>query len=236
MDSKTFDELAKATTGVTSRRGAVGLIAGAALAAGLTRFDLNLAAAKKGKGKNNKKRCKKLNQGCGGKKKCCKGLTCTGGVCVAQPACVVNGDCAANQICQNGACVPTPPECVINNDCGLNEICQNGSCVPTPDCFDDDDCDDNEACQGGTCNCPEQENGRCIRRCEVQNDCPGASSCRNHFPEDSSSIQDGICVDEPFILCDAANCNGDGGCDGDEICIATGCSSGTFKCSPFSVF
>ncbi len=228
MDGKNFDELTR-TVDATSRRGALGALIGIATTAGLTRLDA-LAKRKKGSGKGKGKRCRKLGQGCGGKKKCCKGTLCTGGVC----------SCPAGTVLTNGACVPpTAPECVRNTDCGTNQICQNGACVPAPpqpECVNDNDCGDNEACQGGTCNCPARENGRCIRRCEVQNDCPGASSCRNHFPEDSSFIEDGVCVDEPFILCDAANCNGEGGCNGDELCIATGCSSGTFKCSPFSVF
>jgi len=234
MDGKTFDELAKATTGVTSRRGAVGLIAGAALAAGLTRFDFGLAEAKKKKN-TKKKRCKKLNQGCGGKKKCCKGLACTAGIC----------SCPTGDVPSGSTCVPAPPPpppppggCQGNGDCHSGQICQNGSCVPEPECLNDDDCGDNEACQGGVCNCPEIEDGRCIRRCDNGGDCPGFPSCRNLSPETSSTFVNGVCVNEPFLLCDVAACTVNQNCASNEVCVMLSCEGSTpvGRCHPFSVF
>lgn len=60
MDGKTFDELTRTTANGTTRRGTLGLLAGAALAAGLAKLDL-ADAKKKGKGKNKNKKCRKLN-------------------------------------------------------------------------------------------------------------------------------------------------------------------------------
>ncbi len=265
MDERTFDDLTRAAGATRSRRGTLGLLA-AALAAVSLPIGPATARKKRGaKGNNrNKKRCRKLGQGCGKKKRCCQGLVCTDGACSCPgetlqsggscvpappppappppppaPECTVNGDCGANEICQNGECVPKPPECVKDNDCGNNEICQNGECVPQPpECTVDGDCDDNEACQDGVCFCPEIEDGRCIRRCEVQNDCPGASSCRNLSPEDSPFIEDGVCVDEPFFLCDVASCTVNNDCDNDEVCVMLTCEGfdPVGRCHPFSVF
>jgi hypothetical protein len=253
VDGTTFDMLAREAGRVTNRRGALGLVLGgvaAAVAAGP-----DIAFARRGKGK--KKRCRKLTQGCGGKNKCCKGLTCTNGACACPagtvasgntcvpqpsgPTCTSDAQCGSGQVCQGGACVPAPPECVKDADCAAaNAKCVNGKCVVkvVNECEQDDDCGSNEVCEAGpngkVCRCPDEENGRCIRRCEKQSNCPGACSCRNHFPEDSELIKDGICVKEPFILCDAKTCDADSDCKSNEICIGTGCgSNGTvFKCSP----
>lgn len=208
MDGQTFDALVRSAGEARTRRGALGLLIGGAATAALARIEPALGRKKgKGKGKGKKKkRCKKPGQGCGGKNK----KSCCKGITCTSSVCT----CPTGTVPSGGKCVPlVEPECVNDSDCGNNESCINGSCT-----------------------CLEQESGRCIRRCDVQADCPGASSCRNHFPEDSPLIEDGVCVDEPFILCDAANCAGDSDCDADELCIATSCSSGTFKCSPFSVF
>ncbi len=180
MHGRMFDDLTRAAAGATTRRRALGLLAGSGLAAGLARFDL--AAAKKGK---KKKRCKKLFQGCGGKKKCCKGLLCVDGSCGCPAGTVPSGgkcsnpdpqecdndnDCGANEICQNGKCVPEPPECDNDNDCGNDEICDDGECVPAPpECVNDNDCGNFEVC----------ENGECVfePQCELDNDCPPNSVC-----------------------------------------------------------
>ena len=253
MDGRQFDDLARTAGVAIPRRTALGAVLAGAIAAAIAGPEL--AVAKRGK---KKKRCKKLTQGCGGKNKCCKGLTCTGGACgcpagtvasgstcVPQPpaGCTSDAQCGAGQVCQGGTCVPAPPQCVKDADCGNPDLeCVNGACVDSPDeCQQDNDCGPNEVCQirpaGNVCRCPTVENGLCVRRCDVQSDCPGACSCRNHFPEDSPFIEDGICVDEPFLLCDAKTCDSDNDCKNNEICIGTGCgSNGTvFKCSPICV-
>jgi hypothetical protein len=259
MDASMFDELTRAASEATSRRGALTLMAGAALAAVMATIS-PVAAKKHGKGKSkhNKKKCRTLNQSCGGKhKKCCPGQTCTDGACACPsgtieengtcvspppgPACTVNTDCGVDAICVGGSCVQQPPpgpECTVNNDCGINETCQNGACVPNDfECAGDGDCGANEQCQNGFCECPEIEDGRCIRRCDVQNDCPGASQCQNLAPEPSPIIVDGVCVDQPFLLCDVERCTTNDDCQSDEVCVMQDCDgpdpSGV--CYPFSV-
>lgn len=255
MDGRSFDNLARAASAAMGRRSAIGLALAGAAAASLTGFDL-AGARRKGK---KQKRCKKATQPCGGKKKCCKGLACTNGVCTCPagtvasgsvcvpqppaPECASDAQCGAGQVCQGEKCVPAPPECVRNADCGDRDFaCVNGECVVRPDeCQQDDDCGANEVCDAGpnrkTCICPDEEAGRCIQRCERQSDCVGACSCRNHFPEDSELIEDGICVKEPFFLCDATTCDGDSDCASHEICIGTSCGSNSvvFNCSPICV-
>lgn len=189
MDGKMFDEFTRAASGI-SRRRALGLLGGAALTAGVARFDF--AGAKKGKGK--KKRCRKSFQACNGKKKCCKGLSCVDGTC----------GCPANTIPSAGKCInPDPAECAINNDCGINETCQSGVCVPNNfECAGDDDCDNGELCVNGECvpappecdsdsDCGALEvcqNGECVfePQCELDIDCPPNAFCVG-----------GICFNQP---------------------------------------
>lgn len=182
MDGRRFDELARAASEARSRRGALGFAAGAALSAALGQ--INPLAAKK-KGKNKKKKCRKLNQGCGGKKKCCKGLFCVDGTCGCQtgqilsggkcinpepPECDADTDCGADEICQDGVCVPEAPECVNDTDCNSDEICDDGVCVPEPaECVNDDDCGPNLTCQNGEC--------VFVPQCELDTDCPPNFRC-----------------------------------------------------------
>jgi len=110
MDGSTFDELIRTTTQALTRRGALGLLAGAALS-GLAGFDLTEA----------KKRRKKKRK----KKKGSNNVPPAGG-------CSSDTQCGGGQMCQGGSCVPAPPpppECVNANDCGPNEICQSGACL-----------------------------------------------------------------------------------------------------------
>jgi hypothetical protein len=270
VDGGIFDQLTREVSGANSRRGAIKLMAGTALAAAIARIS-PVAAKKhgKGKGKNRKKKCRKLNQGCGGKKKCCTGLTCTGGTCQnpppppactanndcgngqicvggscvqqppQQPDCTVDTDCAADKICLNGSCVLPQPECTVNNDCGIDEICVDGSCVLIEvECQGDDDCDGNELCINGFCECPDIEDGRCIRRCDSQTDCPGPSQCQNLAPEPSPFIVDGVCVDQPFLLCSVDRCTTNNDCQSSEVCVMQDCDGPdpVGVCYPFSSF
>jgi hypothetical protein len=239
MDETTFDALTRSVHGLRSRRGVVGALTAALAAA--TGLAIPTAAAgdgdgpdangkQKGKGgngnnndKKKNKRCRKANQTCGGQKKCCKGLICTDGRCAKKDA----------------------PECTSDTDCDDNESCQNGTCVPDPepDCFNDGDCAFNERCIAGVCFCDLEVNGTCVRPCEVQNDCPGEATCRNHFPEElpgSPPFENGVCVDEAFLLCDTASCqtSGDSGCADGEICVAMDCATigvTTFRCQDIAV-
>jgi hypothetical protein len=243
MDGRVFDELTKATGNPNSRRGALGLMAGAALTAAIAR--ISPVAAKKHHGKGKKKKCRKLGLVCGGKKKrCCKGFTCADGTCQCpsgtipengkcvppEPECQNNGDCSPPEICQDGLCVAVEAECENNGDCDFGEVCDDGVCVEA-ECLSDNDCRDNEECQDGECICPGVLEGRCVVTCDEQADCPGACQCLGTFPGDGQPRV--VCVSEPFLLCsDATPCNSSDDCDTDEICSFTDCDSpeGSGRC------
>ena len=75
MDSHLFDRLVKSFAGITPRRAAVRIAAGAGLGAVATRLGPAGTTAKD-KDKNTKKRCRKNAKTCGGKKRCCGDLRC----------------------------------------------------------------------------------------------------------------------------------------------------------------
>jgi hypothetical protein len=183
MDGQTFDELTRATMQTPSRRGALGIFAGAALS-GLAWFDQ--AEAKKRRRKNKKKKRKK-----GG-----NNAPPVGG-------CSSAAECGAGQACQGGLCVPVsppppPPECVIDNDCGDNEICQSGGCI-CPEALENRcvvRCSESAACPGN-CLCrglfPGDGQPRVVCVDEPFDIC-GAPSCTNSGQCDN----DEICV---FTTC-----------------------------------
>jgi hypothetical protein len=247
MEGRHFDDLTRAASAARSRRGALGLVAGAALTAPFAQIN-PLAARKKHK---KKKKCRKLNQGCNGKKTCCKGLFCVDGACGCPAGqvisggkcinpdpveCASNNDCGANEVCQDGVCVPEPPECVNNNDCDSNEICQNGECVPEPpECNSNNDCRPNEICDDGACVCPLLElGGECVFPCDTTSDCPGdCNSCLGTFPGTGQPRV--VCVDEPFLLCDdAIACDQIDECPSGFICAFADCGDGDGRCFPIT--
>ena len=88
---------------------------------------------------------------------CCMGLTCAAsGVCLPPGACNANVDCAANLICQGGACIV--PACVpASGACSPVTPCCAGGCTPTGvcGCKVDTDCPASlPSCQAGTCSLP----------------------------------------------------------------------------------
>jgi hypothetical protein len=223
MDSRVFDNLSRKAAEATTRRGVFGLLSSVAVAAGLSQLETGDALAAK-----KKKRCKRRNQTCGGKAKCCpgKGLVCKGGRC----------QCKAGLVPAGGKCVPPPvAECNGNGDCAGGEICLNGNCVPPPaECNQDADCGSNEACVNGNCICPSVLADRCVVRCQSQSDCPdGFNACRGIFP--GAGQPRVVCVDEPFLLCDADPCNSTADCGEDEICAFTTCGSGEGSGRCFSI-
>jgi hypothetical protein len=106
-------------------------------------------AKKKHKHKRKKKKkCKKLLVTCGGKKKCCKGLTCgtpvgtTGTVCCEplQGPCSDASECCGDQICDEidglsgtRCCGVVDRTCTVDQDCCTGFVCDVGvtdTCVP----------------------------------------------------------------------------------------------------------
>jgi hypothetical protein len=219
-----FDDLTRVVAGTSSRRAAFGMIAGTALMAGLAKFYL-ASAKKKGKGKNKKKRCRTLNQACGGKKTCCKGLSCTGGLC-----------CPAGTVPSGGKCItPDPPECENDDDCSNIEICQDGACVPEPpECIDDNDCIGNEFCENGFCFCPLEFGGECVFQCGSSVLCPGSCFCRGTFPSSGTTA---VCFDEPLGPCTGTiACDQVAECPPGFLCAFTTCDdpNGSGRCLPIT--
>jgi hypothetical protein len=171
MDGRAFDTLVRATSEATSRRGALGLLLGGVVTAALARIEPTLAR-KKGQGKNKKRKCRQLNQGCGGKKKtCCAGLTCTDGTCL-NPAACVDDDCCPAEL--EDRCVI---RCDGTGDCPGGCSCRGlfpGTGQPRVVCVDDfdlctadpcdssDDCAADEICSFADC---AAGNGRCFPIC-----------------------------------------------------------------------
>lgn len=63
--------------------------------------------------------------------------------------CVEDGDCAADQGCEDRRCIPQRTACVLNDECSGGDVCQFGWCAPVRACTGAADCDG--ACIEGTC-------------------------------------------------------------------------------------
>jgi hypothetical protein len=143
MDGSRFDAWTRRQFGY--------FIGGFASLFGLAAID-EVEAKKKHKHKK-KKKCKKLLVTCGGKKKCCKGLTCdtrfgtTGTICCKplQRPCTDAGECCnAFGLCANvdgltgeRCCTGVTGSCTVKEDCCGDLICGlvgggNSACVPPP--------------------------------------------------------------------------------------------------------
>ena len=149
MDGSTFDRLARAVSGASSRRRALGGLLGAL---GLLGARVDEAAAKNCKKITNKAKRKK----CLAKAKgttpvppsCPEGQRLCRGVCLSVLICCDENDCAGGRTCQDGtcACPAAKPhecdgstlcrECCVRDDCpsrlsGDGLTCVNGQCTCT---------------------------------------------------------------------------------------------------------
>jgi hypothetical protein len=155
VDATRFDRLARALSGVTSRRGASRALAGLALIGGMSsRPGLDLALA----GKKRKKKCKKT---CGPCRTCKKGKCKPNtAACRKGQVCLGNGSCAIacgtdGSICGavgcGGACpqsiegsgqcaqgFPTcdliPQVCASTKECPVGQHCEETGCPGTFRC------------------------------------------------------------------------------------------------------
>lgn len=72
MDSRTFDRIAKALSGVSPRREAIRAALGSGAAATAAQLGSPTSSAKnRRKNKKKKDRCRKIGETCGGKQRCC---------------------------------------------------------------------------------------------------------------------------------------------------------------------
>lgn len=170
----------------------------------------------------------------------CPDGRCRFGAC--GPICEEDGDCGSRQVCQAGACVPSP-ECAQTSDCASGFICTSGACA----CTGDAACALNQSCVGGRCeararctsdlNCDagqrcEVTQGLCIPPCTFATDCaPGLDpqvatvlyqcfqgTCHRRCVNDVSCGATGlICADG---LCTTATCKSAAECPMGQYCTS----------------
>ncbi len=115
-----------------------------------------------------------------------------------EDACTTREECASDEICEDGACVPDPEadqtgECTTREECATDEICEDGACVPEPPALGEfgDPCDSNDACiEGLECHngyCPTEE---IANTCEELNDALGSTF---PIPEEQCACVLGAC-------------------------------------------
>lgn len=81
--------------------------------------------------------------------------------------CTTSSDCAADQICQAGACAE---RCADDGDCETNRVCRAGVCELLPRCNEPSDCAGGEVCDDGVCRAQRAE-------CDGDSDCPPSFTC-----------------------------------------------------------
>ena len=86
------------------------------------------------------------------------------------------GSATVNVTVDNGA-----PECISNSDCAVEDHCQDGACVPDEDTGPvpgelGAECNSNAECLSGVCATARGEN-RCSQRCEDAGGCPDGFEC-----------------------------------------------------------
>ena len=132
-------------------------------------------------------------------------------------ACVVDGDCPSDEICDRfeGRCHVPPETCEDDGDCGADYICVEGDCRFRPD-----SCEASPECGAGF-ECVE---GRCVREpdCTGDADCPGGRCLSGQCVADPpGGCGDGcppnmVCEDDECVPVDNGPC---GGCPGGLRCL-----------------
>jgi hypothetical protein len=174
MDAEPFDTLTRALVCAPSRRGLlVGLVSGLLAALPLVLAGDDVAASEKRRKKRRKRRRNRCSPNCSDRG--CGSDGC-GGAC---------GECAANQVCQEGICICTP-NCVgkvcgpdgCGGSCGScagDALCDSGTCVCTTvplasccrvssfPCLRDEDC-----CSGNCNSISPTTQGICVGRATGQ--------------------------------------------------------------------
>jgi hypothetical protein len=213
MDNNQFDNLARGFAATRSRRGLLKALGAAALA--VAGFGGEAEAAP----------CAKVGQACGTTKSaCCKGTTCSGGVCVAvcTPACGGKtcgpdgcggscGDCPVGQsCCGNGTCadLSTASNCgACGNVCKPNQTCADGACVAVVKCKKASQCPQPaSACQAATCSA--------AGACGIANVADGTACDDGDRCTVGDTCQQGVCTGGNPVVCTASDqCHVAGTCD-----------------------
>ncbi|HEX5499229.1 MAG TPA: hypothetical protein VFX03_08385 [Thermomicrobiales bacterium] len=209
MDDRRFDRLTRAFARGVSRRQALGVVAGLAVAG---------AGGKRAAAQS------QLDQSA-----CAAGQTVCGGACVDLQTDMSNcGACGAvcesglvAVACRDGQCVRAdcPPDVTF---CGVLDGCRDLRSDPLHCGACDNACAAGQACSGGVCGAagacaPGQADcgGTCIDACCDNNNC---GACGNVCPAGTTCFE-GVC-DCPSGLCCA---EGEANCDG--VCVATCCDN-----------
>lgn len=126
---------------------------------------------------------------------CAPDERCADGACVPAPACRDDGDCAEDERCERGACVDAG-SCRDASQCGSGELCVDGACLDEDDtCHFDVDCGAGRRCVDAAC--------RPI--CSADAECPSGTAC-----------DAGLCM--PVLECGES-----GECDAGERCAEGQC-------------
>jgi hypothetical protein len=174
----------------------------------------------------------------------CNGETCVGGFCLPEcpppcddpefcdpdpcvppgggggggtVPCVLDSQCPAADVCEDGVCQPPTPPCDVS--CPEEFSCEGGTCVPsTPPCSTDANCPGGSACVDGTCRptLPPCTGSGCDT-CRFDQDCPGGEGCVG-----------GVChpLTPPVTCTTSASCPGGQACEGGFCTPPTYCGPG----------
>ena len=158
-------------------------------------------------------------------------------------ACTETNQCAADQICIDGACEVPFTGCRTDRDCDEGALCFDGTCIR--------DCSEGGAsCPAGMSCVREGRDGLCLITCRTDRDCPERTECvevardqRVCVPMEDGGIScgnDGACprgfvcdeetnrcIDEEIII---EGCREDRDCADDQRCIDDMCREVDGRC------
>lgn len=81
---------------------------------------------------------------------CAPDELCVDGECVPDVGCTSDADCGDGQQCLDNVCVDAP-QCATNTDCPAGEVCLGGACEPFDGCLTDEECGPDASCLAGEC-------------------------------------------------------------------------------------
>jgi hypothetical protein len=206
MDADRFEALLRSFTTSPSRRGALRVLLGSALAGSFGWLGSAESRGDKKRGKGKGKGKKKKNRRCPEDSVTCGGGTCAGpGQCCPDEkrcggGCIAGTSCCPyfERECPGGGCVPLVNGCCAEAECGECGTCLNGRCVELPGLCDEANCEIcntfNWTCQvtcGGSLTCC---GGQCCAtgHCE---DCIGGTTCT--YRCGNNCCFNNQCLDEP---------------------------------------
>ena len=117
-------------------------------------------------------------------------------------ACTETSECAADQICVDGACEAPFTGCRTDRDCDEGSMCFDGICIR--------DCSDGgESCPDGMTCVRSDGDGLCLITCRSDRDCPERTECKE--------VERGQSVCVPMDG-EGVRCGNDGACPRGQVC------------------